>query len=182
MSIEPGTYALGPENGQLAIHTGKHGAAAKAGHNLLIEVGAWSATIDVAADPGQTTLKLTADSRSLRVLEGTGSVHRLSDHDKQSIAETINDEVLKGTAITFASTSVRTAGDGTMTVSGDLELWGKARPVAFELAIGDDGQITGTARIKHTDHGVKPYSALFGTLKVNDEVDISIDARVPAAG
>jgi hypothetical protein len=35
--------------------------------------------------------------------------------------------------------------------------------------------------IKQTDFKIKPYSALFGTLKVLDEVEIAVDARVPAA-
>ena len=46
MSIEPGTYTLGPENATLRIRTGRRGGAAKAGHDLLIEVTAWSATIE----------------------------------------------------------------------------------------------------------------------------------------
>ena len=35
--------------------------------------------------------------------------------------------------------------------------------------------------IKQTDWKIKPYSALFGTLKVADEVEVAVDARVPAA-
>ena len=50
MSIEPGTYTLGPENGTLSVHTGRSGAAAKAGHDLLIEVDAWGATVEIGAD------------------------------------------------------------------------------------------------------------------------------------
>ena len=41
--------------------------------------------------------------------------------------------------------------------------------------------ITGSAFVKQTDWKMKPFSALFGTLKVADVVEVSIDARVPAA-
>ena len=34
---------------------------------------------------------------------------------------------------------------------------------------------------RRTDFGMKPYSALFGTLKVADVVEVAVDARVPAA-
>ena len=43
MALRAGTYVLGPEQGRLSVHTGKTGAASKAGHNLDIEVGRWSA-------------------------------------------------------------------------------------------------------------------------------------------
>src|SRR5436309_953127 len=60
---------LGPDNATLTIRTGRSGGAAKAGHDLLIEVGSWQATLDLE---GQPALTLSADSSSLRVLEGTG--------------------------------------------------------------------------------------------------------------
>jgi polyisoprenoid-binding protein YceI len=66
-------------------------------------------------------------------------------------------------------------------VEGDLDLLGTTRPVAFDLAAGDDGRLTGHAPLRQTDFGLKPYSALFGTLKVADEVEVAIDARLPAA-
>jgi polyisoprenoid-binding protein YceI len=181
MSIEPGTYALGPESGSLTVRTGKGGAAARAGHNLLIEVGAWGATVQLDADPAQSVLELTADSRSLRVLDGTGGMTSLGDDDKSGITQTIDDEVLKGTAIVFRSTSVQSSDDGHLRVEGDLELAGGINPVAFELELDDD-HVRGTATVRQTAWGMKPYSALFGTLKVADEVEVSIDARLTTAG
>lgn len=181
MSIEPGRYTLGPENGTLRVRTGKHGAAAKAGHNLVIEVGAWSATVQIGAGPGQTELELTADSRSLRVLDGTGGMHGLTDHDKRSIAKTISDEVLKGTKIAFRSTTIQAGEAGSMKVSGDLDLSGATRPLAFDLAVGEDGRITASAQVTQSNWGMKPYTTLFGTLKVNDEVEVAIDAT-PTGG
>jgi hypothetical protein len=178
MSIEPGTYTLGPKDGILSVRTGKHGPAARAGHNLLIEVGAWSASLQVGADAAQTALELTADSRSLRVLDGTGGVHGLSDDDKASIVQTIDHEVLAGTAIAFRSASAEGDGRGRLIVTGDLELSGRTRAIAFELSLGDDGHLTGRATVKQSEWGIRPYSTLFGTLKVNDEVEVEVDARL----
>src|SRR6476646_4093978 len=87
-----GIHELGPDNGTLTVRTGRSGAAAKAGHDLLIDVTAWSATIDVGE---QTTVALDADATSLRVREGTGGIQALGDDDKQNIRQTIDDEVLK---------------------------------------------------------------------------------------
>ncbi len=181
MSIEPGTYALGPQNGTLSVRTRRGGAAAKAGHDLLIEVGNWGATVEISADPEQTVLELTADSGSLRVREGTGGMKSLGEDDKSNIQQTINDDVLKGTAITFHSRSVSSPGDRQLSVQGDLELAGAINPVGFDLSVDDDGHVSGSAVVKQTAWGMKPYSALFGTLKVADEVEVLIEGQLSRA-
>jgi polyisoprenoid-binding protein YceI len=182
MSIAPGTYELGPEAGTLSVRTGKSGAASKAGHNLVIRVDRWGATVALAEDPAQSVLELTADSTSFTVLDGTGGVKSLDQDDKEGIAQTINEEVLKGTPISFRSTAVRPDGGGTFHVTGDLELSGGINLIAFDINIGDDGQLTGSASLKQTEWGMKPYSALFGTLKVSDEVQVSIEGTLRPAG
>jgi polyisoprenoid-binding protein YceI len=64
-------------------------------------------------------------------------------------------------------------------VEGELTLHGATRPLTFEVVVGDDGTLTADAVIKQTDYGMKPYSTLFGALKVVDEVAIEIEARLP---
>ncbi|MEO6857992.1 MAG: YceI family protein [Solirubrobacteraceae bacterium] len=178
MSIEPGAYRLGPENATLSVRTGRRGAIAKAGHDLLIEVGAWGAAVQIGADPQATVLELTADAKSLRVREGSGGMKALDEDDKASIGQTINDEVLKGTAIVFRSRSVESSGEEKLNVKGDLELAGTVSPIEFEMTVPDDGHLTASAIVKQTASGMKPYTALFGTLKVADEVKVFIDGRL----
>jgi polyisoprenoid-binding protein YceI len=174
MGIAPGAYTLGPESGTLTVHTRRGGAAAKAGHDLVMEVTKWRATLVVA---DQTTIELSADARSLRVREGKGGISALGEDDKAGIAQTIDEEVLKGAPIVFESTSVDNGGDR-LDVRGDLELLGVRRPIDFSVAVGADGRLTGTARIKQTDWRIKPFSALFGTLKVADVVEVAIDTTL----
>jgi polyisoprenoid-binding protein YceI len=172
-----GAYKLGPDTATLSVRTKKAGAASMAGHNLLIEVTAWSATLELGAE---STIELTADSGSLKVLEGTGGAMTLEDEHKASIKQTIDDEVLKRTPIEFRSTSIEPAADGgSYAVTGELELAGRREPISFELTVGDDGTLTGSAVVKQTRWGIKPYSALFGTLKVIDEVTVEVAAKVP---
>lgn len=170
---------LGPDNATLTVRTKRTGAASKAGHDLLIEVGSWSATFDPDADPALT---LTADSRSLRVIEGSGGIQALDDDDRAGIAKTIDEEVLKGTPIEFRSTAVKglslPPGEGqSLKVEGELELAGVRHPIGFELATGEDGRLTGRATVRQSDWGMKPYSALFGTLKVADEVEVAVETE-----
>jgi polyisoprenoid-binding protein YceI len=175
VSIPTGTYRLGPADGSLFVRTGRTGAAAKAGHDLVIDVTSWEATFEVGED---TRVELDADGASLRVREGAGGMQALDDDDKASIQATIDDEVLKREQITFRSTSVEIAGDR-IRVEGELTLVGESRPVGFDVRVGADGALSGSAVVKQTDWGIKPYSTLFGALKVADEVEIVFDASLP---
>jgi polyisoprenoid-binding protein YceI len=178
VSLQVGTYRLGPDDGTLSIRTGRTGAAAKAGHDLVIEVTAWEATLRLGDSPADTSVELEADATSLHVREGTGGMQSLGDDDKANIRTTIHDDVLKGHAIAFRST-VASGADGRLSVEGELTLVGTTRPLAFDLVVGDDGRLSATAVVKQSDWGMKPYSTLFGALKVADEVRVEIDATVP---
>ena len=175
MSLTSGTHALGPDNATLTVRTKKGGAAAKAAHDLLIEVTSWRGTLELEPE---ARISLIADARSMRVREATGGMMTLGNAEKAGIEQTIDEEVLGGTAIAFESSSVQASPDGThLSVSGELELGGRTAPIAFELAL-DGGRLTGTATVKQSDWGIKPYTALFGTLKVLDEVQVGIDASL----
>lgn len=165
--------ALGPEDGTLTVRTGRKGAASKAGHDLRIEVTAWQGTLELGDSPSVT---LTADPRSLKVREGTGGVKSLDDDDKANIEQTIDDEVLKGAAIAFRSTGVTVDGER-LIVQGELTIGGRSQPIGFDL-LHSGGRLAGSAVVSQPALGIKPYSALFGTLKVADEVTVSIDARI----
>jgi polyisoprenoid-binding protein YceI len=178
MTLEPGTYSLGPGSGVLSIRTTRQGAASKAGHDLRIEVGSWEAEVKLGDSPEQSAMTFAADSRSVRVIEGTGGIKSLTESDKEDIHKTIHKEVLKGTAIEFRSTAIRGAPGGGLSVQGQLDLNGKQAPVTFDLVLADDGRVTGSAIVKQTVFGMKPYSALFGALKVADEVTVAIDAKL----
>ena len=166
------TYTLGPDDGTLSVRTGRTGTVAKAGHDLLIHVNAWSATLDLEAP----RVTLDADATSLHVIEGTGGMKSLDEDDRANIRQTIDDEILKRLDIQFRSTEVERT-DGGLAVRGDLTLVGTTRPIAFDLTL-DDGRVSGSALVAQTAWGMKPYSALFGALKVADEVRVEIDARL----
>jgi hypothetical protein len=174
--LEAGTHTLGPDDGTLTVLTGKGGAAAKAGHNLTIEVTKWQGTIEIGES---ISMSLTADARSLRVVHGAGGMNSLDDGDKDGISQTIDEEVLKGTPITFRSTSVVATGSR-LEVAGELELMRFTHPIEFALNVDDAGRLAGSAMVKQTSWKMKPFSALFGTLKVADVVEVTIDARVGA--
>jgi len=94
-------------------------------------------------------------------------------------------KALKGDAdpeITFAlsdavSLTRIAAGDKAILVKGSLTLAGVTRPVtmsirSFQAAPGRM-TIEGEQKIKMTDYGVRPPSALFGTMKASPEITIN---------
>ena len=177
MALEPGTHKLGPDNGTLTVETKRKGAAQKAGHDLVIEVTRWEGTLEIGDEP---KVALTADSGSFNVLQGTGGVKSLNDDDKAGIKQTVDEEVLMRRPIEFTSKQVELTDDRKAArVDGELELSGRRGPISFELRSEEDGRLTGRAVVKQTDWGMKPYTALFGALKVADEVVVAIDARLP---
>jgi polyisoprenoid-binding protein YceI len=178
VEIPRGTHTFGPENGTLWVKTGRGGAAAMAGHDLLIQVTGWEATLEVPADPSACRLTVDVDPTSLRVRDGAGGMQPLVDEDKESIRQTIDDEVLQGMGIEFRSSGVEVY-DGRIAVEGDLTLVGNVHPLAFELIVAEDLKLAGSFGLRQTEWGLEPYSALFGALKVADEVEVSVDAVWP---
>lgn len=150
-----------------------------AGHNLVIEVTSWEATLELGEDPARTSVELTVDATSLRVREGHGGAQALGEDDKTEIQRTIDEDVLKRQDVRFRSTQVERADDGgRLRVRGDLTIVGETRPMSFDLVVGDDGEISAAAVVTQTAWGIKPYSALFGALKVVDEVEVVLDGHL----
>ena len=175
--IAAGTFQLGPENASLQVNTYREGVGAKVGHDLVIDVTRWEATIDLAADPAGSSIRLTVDPRSLEVREGRRGIKPLTDKDRAEIRKTIDAKVLGSSPISFASRAVRAGSP--LVVEGDLTLAGQTRPITAALAIADDGHVTATIPITQSAWGIKPYRGLMGALKVRDDVEVVIDARLP---
>ena len=177
--IPSGTYNIGPDNARLLVHTYREGMAAKLGHDLVIEVTRWSATIDVDGDNlSRSSGKATVDARSFKVVSGTGGMKPLSEGDKDDILKNL-DKTLKTDKfpeISFSATRVNAMGDK-VTVEGDLTITGNTRPARMEISLGG-AQATGKMTVVQTDFGVKPYSKL-GAIKVRDAIDITFEGAVP---
>lgn len=177
MSIQAGTYQLGPDNAELKVKTGREGKAAKAGHNLILGVESWEGTLEVGEDPAQSRVTLHADGGSLEVLEGTGGVKKLDDSDRQDIKKSIDDEVLEGQAIDFESTEVEATGEDRLKVKGDLTISGTTNSVEFDLSVAE-GKVSGSATLSQSDWDIKQYSAMFGALKVTDQVEVVVEGSL----
>jgi polyisoprenoid-binding protein YceI len=163
---------VGPADGSLVVKTYREGVAAKVGHDLVIEVTSWQASLD-----GEN-VELTADPRSLHVREGVRGVKPLTDKDRDEIRKTIDDKILRGQPIAFSGTA-RDEGGG-LAVDGQLTMGGNTRPVRARLDSAG-GRVSATIPVTQSEWGIKPYRGLMGALKVRDDVEIVLDVALPAA-
>jgi hypothetical protein len=160
---------LDAESGSILVRTYREGMAAKAGHDLVLEVTRWKATF------GPEAIELEADPDSLEVRDGVGGVKPLTDRDRSEIRRNIEEKVLGGEPIRFRSTSVERAGDE-LVVTGDLTLAAATRSITVRLDAGEE-RIRGTVTVRQTKWGIRPYRGLMGALKVRDDVEVTVDVR-----
>lgn len=181
MRLAAGTHELGPGTASLVVKTYREGLAAKAGHDLIIDVRQWEATLQVGEDLSQSSFQLHADARSLYPREGLRGIKPLTDKDREEIRKNIDEKVLGGEPISFRSSAVEAdAGGGRLSVRGDLTIHGQTRPASFELSVDADGHVTGTAPLEQSQWGIKPYRGLMGALKVRDSIEVVFDGTLPA--
>jgi polyisoprenoid-binding protein YceI len=179
VSLRAGIHELGPDTASLVVKTYREGLAAKAGHDLIFDVRQWGATLEVGEDLSDSSLQLHADARSLYPREGLRGVKPFTDKDRDEVRKNIDEKVLGGEPINFRSSAVEATGDGRLWVRGELTIRGQSRPADFELSLGADGSVTGTARLVQSEWGIKPYRGLMGALKVRDSLEVVFDGVLP---
>lgn len=169
MPIPEGTHSIGPSNGSLKVNTGREGAAARAGHDLVLEVHSWEATLEGGDSP---SIRLTADPASMEVVQGTGGAKALSDKDKAEIKKSITGKVLGSSQISFRSTEVSDS-----SARGELSINGSSSTVDVPLNV-DAGSISGSVALSQSAFGIKQFKALMGALKVADEVTVEFQGSL----
>ncbi|TMR10530.1 YceI family protein [Nonomuraea turkmeniaca] len=177
MSISAGSYTLGPDSGRLLVKTTRTGLGAKVGHDLTLEVTRWrgDVTLDPAA-PGDSSVTVEVDAASIEVREGTGGVKPLTSSDRGEIQKIIREKILhtdRHSTITFRSARVDATAES-FSVEGDLAIAGVTRPATVRGSLAE-GRVRCSAVIEQSRWGIKPYSALLGALKLNDEVEVLFD-------
>ncbi len=179
-----GKFRLGPGAGRVVLKTGRAGFAARAGHDLTIEVTRWSAQVEVPAEEdgglAAATVSAELDLGSLEVREGTGGVKPLTDGDRREIKKTMAG-ILGDATATFASSRVVPSGASGGAVEGTVTLNGKTQPARLQLTAPGPGRYRGTATVAQTGFGIKPYTGFFGALKLQDELGVEFEVDLGQA-
>ena len=184
MAATTGNYRLGPDNGRVVLKTGRQGLAARAGHDLTIEITRWSAQVEVPDDAAggvtAATVQAEFDLGSLEVRDGTGGAKPLSDRDRGEIKKQMSAILGTGPA-TFTSSKIVRFGSSGGAVEGTFTLNGQSEPVRLQVSEPAPGRYRGSATVVQTGLGVKPYVGFFGALKLKDEVGVEFEVTIPAA-
>lgn len=175
--------AVGPDRGTITVHVMPEGIAGRFANTLTIELARWSGEIAVAPDPAASTVDITLDMTSLRVLEGHGGTKKLTERDKPGIVATAAKVLHIGRhpRARFVSRTVSRNGDGG-TIDGTLTLHGADRPVRLTVTSLGDGRYQATAAIVQSEYGIRPHTALFGALRVTDRVDVQVQVDLSQQG
>ncbi|HLH59090.1 MAG TPA: YceI family protein [Streptosporangiaceae bacterium] len=186
MAANGGRHRLGPDDGQLFLRTYRSGLAAQAGHDLTIEMPRWSADLDPGDgdDLSKASLEIRIDMGALVVREGRGGVKPLTDRDRREIAVTARKQIAadRYPEATFAAEKFEPDGRGGGAISGTLTLHGQSRPLRLQVSKTGDDRYRATASIVQSEFGIKPYSGMFGALKLRDAVDVEVEVALPEAG
>lgn len=160
------------------VLTFKEGLLSAVAHDLEIAVDAFTIVVDEAT----WRLEATFDATSLRVVgavrNGVVDPNELSEKDKQTIAGNVARDVLDSARHpTIRFTSERaTARADELAMDGTLELHGKTRALNVVARRAADGWRAET-RLHQPDFGIRPYSAMLGTLRVQADVVVRVHVR-----
>ncbi len=173
---------IGPEQGRLLLRTGRKGLAAQAGHDLTIEVARWSGEVELAEDVTASSLGVTADLGSLRVVEGKGGAIPLSERDKREIAATARKILNTDRQPEARFTATKISGDtGGGTVEGTLSMLGQDHPLTLTVGHPGENRFRATGTVIQSEYGIKPYTAMLGALKLADPVGVEVEVTVEVA-
>ncbi|MBI4830783.1 MAG: YceI family protein [Candidatus Lindowbacteria bacterium] len=181
-------YAIDPEKSELVVRLFRGGFAAALGHNHVIRAADFSgkasfdpehlSTASISVEAKADSLQ--ADEPALREKYQLAEVVR--DKDRRKIQATMESaeqmDVKKFPTIKFETTKVEKESEGKYTVSGDLTMHGVTQPVSFVATLSSEsGHLRGRAsfRFKQSDFGIRPYSALLGAVRNEDESVFYLD-------
>ncbi len=156
----------------------KEGLLSAVAHDLKLAVEDFKIEID----PKARTVNGWFDPSSIHVVaamrDGRDAPRELSDTNKKEIERNIARDVLlpqKYPDIRFASKQVSDVDSG-FVVKGILTLCGKKKEIPISVRY-ERKHYVAEATVCQLDFGIRPYSALMGTLKV--KADVLVRIRVP---
>jgi polyisoprenoid-binding protein YceI len=176
-------YEIVPGESELRILVFRAGSLARLGHNHVVSTGDMAGTAVLGASPAVSSLEMTLPVRSFVVddpaaLEEEGSA--FSGGRSEGDVEGTRRNML-GPDLLHAEEydEVRIVSEGIsgefpqVTIQASIDIRGARHAVALPafVALRDGGLVaSGLAEIAHSDLGLSPFEAAFGTLRVAEDM------------
>ena len=175
------------ETARCTIFTYKEGLLSPIAHDLKIAVTRFSIDVQKGED-GSFALQGEFSPGSLRVVtamrDGSEAPQLLGESDRRKIEGNIANDVLEAAKypqVRFSANGLRASEPGSVVaLRGELSLHGKTRPLEIKVATKAD-VFVGVAELHQPDFGIKPYSALLGTLRIKPDLRVEIELPRSAA-
>ena len=161
------------QTGQIRIFTFKEGLLSSVAHDLELELSDFS--VQFNGGDVRAVFNLLSVSVLGAVVNRRLSTNTLSKSDREKIERTINREVLSTARHPKAELSGELR-DGLF--RGTLRLNGQTANVDGPVQT-ENARASGHVEMKPSQWGIKPYSALFGALRLQDRVRIEFWMDLP---
>lgn len=172
--VREGAYGL---IGRMLVTTGRTGLGARAGHDLVIEALSWRGSVTVGAGGvGSSSVSVEVDTGLLEVRAASGGLKPMSDGDRRDIQKNMAKilQPQKWPTLSFQADEVA-GGPDALELRGTLTLLGQARPLVVAGSVDADGRVAARAVVTQSKWGVKPFSAMFGAIKLADDVGVQFE-------
>jgi polyisoprenoid-binding protein YceI len=177
----------GPADGHVTVNAFKAGLFSGFAHDHHFAVTEWTATADVPdGDPGRASVRVSLASGSLHDTQKS-----LSESDRKKVdAQAAGPEVLDAAhhpRVEFRSTRIELAPGGEAgsavrgTMHGTLAVRDRSVPidVPFQAVRAQSAwSVKGSAKVKQSALGIKPFSGFGGTVQVKDELELEFAFRL----
>ena len=172
-------YRIAPERSRFAVHASATGLLSAFAHSPTFAVSRFEGEVRLGMSAQSMELELSVDPSSL-VLED-----RVSEHDRHEIEQRMWSEVLeigRYRELGYRGHAVRAElidqGRYRLALEGDLTLHGMTapHPIDAELIVFADGlRLGGESMLRMSSFGIRPVTAVGGTIKLKDELRFSFD-------
>lgn len=181
----PVPFRAEPAKSEFRIELGKAGLLRAFGDDHLIRVTDYHCEVLLdEQDPVHSSVRITIPASSLKVIDPKLSAEKRAEVQKRMEGPEVLD-IARFPEITFVSRGVNSLGHGRFRIEGDLKIRDTIRPVALEISLVPEGTVRrarGEARIRQTSFGIRPVTAVGGTIRVKDEMKIAFDLALVPAG
>jgi polyisoprenoid-binding protein YceI len=187
-----GRFVVDPAASSLHIHTGRAGILKFAGHDHDIRgLGMSGEILADTENVAASRVTITLDATRLEVeREGEPPADVAQVQERMLGPDVLDTARFPEIVFRSISASGHSGPHGSafdMEIQGDLSLHGVTRRIALRLKAAIEGDLlkaSGEARLRQTDYGLNPVSAVAGTVRVKDEVLVrySIVARRASGG
>lgn len=164
---------------EIFIDTFREGMLAVVGHDLRLEATRFE--LRAAAGTVTATVDLGALCVVGSIVKGRLEQAAPSPSDRAEIEQRIRTEILDTARHPEASLSATVKADATVFIlTGTLILCGRAQPLRARVIRAGDALET-SVELAPSHHGIKPFRALGGALRVADKVVVRVRLPLPAA-